>query len=393
MKHTKWIVRMACCLVAMLSWGTAMADRETSLLFVSKNLTDVAEDSVATQLAKTYRVEMEDQANLAEVQLDDFDAIVISESVDADNEAVLNLIRSGRKPMLNMKGFTYGAGRLGWGEPNSGSVTDNGRMLYIERTDHPIFQTCFADKAQGEPIEVLSETEGRGLMPIHVTLQGSYCLAIAFTQDIEEFDADAAPQTVLHEIPAVMRGGNKYICLPLSRSSHPYLTEDGRTLINGIMAYLLDDETEDIDLPDLQINRFAVEGIDADINQADNTIELTLTDTQYEAMDSLRAVIPDIELADPEFTHLIPAADSEMDLRFAIFRPLTLVLTDYISQRVYTFSIRLQRQQGIDQTETDSEEITIYDIFGRKTGSDKAALPQGIYIVVKANGESYKMMR
>lgn len=390
-KPKKWIVRIACCLVALTSWGSVSA--ETNLLFVGKNLSAVSDDPVAVQLAQTYHVVMEDQANLATLQLDTIDAIVISESVDADNAAVLTLIRSGRRPMLNMKGFTYGAGRLDWGEPNSGSATDNGRKLYVERTDHPIFQTCFADKAQGDPIEILSQTSGKGLMPIDVTLQGSYCLAISYTQDIEAFAEDAAPQTVLHEIPAAMRGGNKYICLPVSRYSTPYLTADGKKLIDGIMAYLLDKETEDIPLPFPMINRFAIEGIPAEINQADNTIELTLSESQYAAMDSLRAVVPEIELADPDFTHLLPEAGSELDLRFTTFRPQTFVLTDYISRRVYTFSLRLQKRQGIEETENDNEITAIFDLFGRKMGSDKEALPQGIYIVVQANGETYKFMR
>jgi hypothetical protein len=110
-------------------------------------------------------------------------------------------------------------------------------------------------------------------------------------------------------------------------------------------------------------------------------------------MDSLRAVVPEIELADPDFTHLLPEAGSELDLRFTTFRPQTFVLTDYISRRVYTFSLRLQKRQGIEETENDNEITAIYDLFGRKMGSDKEALPQGFYIVVKANGETYKFMR
>lgn len=354
MNTKKWLVGLAFCVMAFPGWHKAFAqDAQKNILLVCKDITALEEEPVAALLAERYNMVLEDQSVLADVKLDTIDAIVISETVDADNTEVLNLIRGGRRPMLNMKGFTYSAGRLDWGEPNSGSVTENGRYVFVERTDHPIFAAYFSDKAQGDAIEVLSAASGKGLMPISVSQQGTYCLAIAFTQDIAEFDADAAPQTILHEIPAAMRG-NKYICFPLAQSSAQYLTEDGKLLVNGIMEYLLDKETEDIDLPVLQIYSFEVEGIAAVINQSDNTIELTLTEAEYVSLDSLRAVTPVIELADPLYTHLIPEEGSVLDLNYTIAVPKTFVLTDYISRRSYSFSTHLLRKEGLEETETES---------------------------------------
>jgi hypothetical protein len=188
-----------------------------------------------------------------------------------------------------------------------------------------------------------------------VDLPGTYCLATAYTQSIDEVNGKGEPQTSIHEIPAEMRGGSKYICLPIAMSGARFLSEDGKKLILNIMSYLLSDEPAELDLPFLEISAFSIEGFDAQINQAENTIELAMDAEEFKDMDSLRSVQPEITLADPDYSHVYP--NEEVDLRFCPYVPKTFVVTDYISRRAYTFSIRLWRKEGIDQTEDETAPV------------------------------------
>jgi hypothetical protein len=193
--------------------------------------------------------------------------------VDADNGEVLAIMKQSPKPVLNMKAFTYAPGRVtenGWGEPNNGSVdsvTNNGRNIYVQRPDHPIFKGF--NKKVGDKISVFTKLESKGVMPITVTMPGTMCLATAYTQSIDEYYKDGEErQTILHEIPADMRGGMKYICLSLARNKETNLSSDGKKLLDAVVDYLTGSAEAGIQLPMLQINSFTVEGINADINQA-----------------------------------------------------------------------------------------------------------------------------
>lgn len=329
-----------------------------AILVACKDLGSVDKEPIAKLLAdKGYDVTICKQADLGTVQLADFDAAVISANADADNEAVLNLIRGGRIPVLNMQGFTYAQGRLSWGEPHSGTweSSDNKCFdIYVEHPEHPIFKG-FDNLEAGSRISILDDMEERGLMPIQVDLPGTWCLATAYTQSIEDLYGVGEPQTSIHEIPAEMRGGNKYICLPIAMSGAYYLSDEGKKLILNIMSYLMSDEKVDIDLPFLEISAFSIEGFDAQINQAENTIELAMDAEEFKDMDSLRSVQPEITLADPDYSHVYP--NEEVDLRFCPYVPKTFVVTDYISRRAYTFSIRLWRKEGIDQTEDETAPV------------------------------------
>lgn len=329
-----------------------------AILVACKDLWSVDKEPIAKLLAdKGYDVTICKQADLGTVQLADFDAAVVSENADADNEAVLNLIRGGRIPVLNMQGFTYAQGRLNWGEPHSGTweSSDNKCFdIYVEHPEHPIFKG-FDNLEAGSRISILDDMEERGLMPIQVDLPGTWCLATAYTQSIEDLYGVGEPQTSIHEIPAEMRGGNKYICLPIAMSGAYYLSDEGKKLILNIMSYLMSDEKVDIDLPFLEISAFSIEGFDAQINQAENTIELAMDAEEFKDMDSLRSVQPEITLADPDYSHVYP--NEEVDLRFCPYVPKTFVVTDYISRRAYTFSIRLWRKEGIDQTEDETAPV------------------------------------
>lgn len=329
-----------------------------AILVACKDLGSVDKEPIAKLLAdKGYDVTICKQADLGTVQLADFDAAVISANADADNEAILNLIRGGQLPTLNMQGFTYAQGRLSWGEPHSGTweSSDNKCFdIYVEHPEHPIFKG-FDNLEAGSRISILDDMEERGLMPIQVDLPGTWCLATAYTQSIEDLYGVGEPQTSIHEIPAEMRGGNKYICLPIAMSGAYYLSDEGKKLILNIMSYLMSDEKVDIDLPFLEISAFSIEGFDAQINQAENTIELAMDAEEFKDMDSLRSVQPEITLADPDYSHVYP--NEEVDLRFCPYVPKTFVVTDYISRRAYTFSIRLWRKEGIDQTEDETAPV------------------------------------
>lgn len=329
-----------------------------AVLVACKDLGSISDEPIAMLLdQKGYAVTICKQNDLPDVKLENFDAAVISANADADNEAVLNLIRGGQIPVLNMQGFTYAQGRLNWGEPHSGTweSSDNKCFdIYVEHPEHPIFKG-FDNLEAGSRISILDDMEERGLMPIQVDLPGTWCLATAYTQSIEDLYGVGEPQTSIHEIPAEMRGGSKYICLPIAMSGARFLSEDGKKLILNIMSYLLSDEKVDIDLPFLEISAFSIEGFDAQINQAENTIELAMDAEEFKDMDSLRAVKPEITLADPDYSHVYP--NEEVDLRFCPYVPKTFVVTDYISRRAYTFSIRLWRKEGIDQTEDETAPV------------------------------------
>ena len=349
----KYLILLVFSLMACSSFAEKKA-----VLVACKDLGSISDEPIAMLLdQKGYAVTICKQNDLTSLQLENFDAAVISANADADNEAVLNLIRGGQLPTLNMQGFTYADGRLNWGEPHSGTLESSDNKcfdIYVEHPEHPIFKG-FDNLEAGSRISILDDMEERGLMPIQVDLPGTWCLATAYTQSIEDLYVVGEPQTSIHEIPAEMRGGNKYICLPIAMSGAYYLSDEGKKLILNIMSYLMSDEKVDIDLPFLEISAFSIEGFDAQINQAENTIELAMDAEESKEMDSLRAVKPEITLADPDYSHVYP--NEEVDLRFCPYVPKTFVVTDYISRRAYTFSIRLWRKEGIDQTEDETAPV------------------------------------
>ena len=349
----KYLILLVFSLMACSSFAEKKA-----VLVACKDLGSISDEPIAMLLdQKGYAVTICKQNDLTSLQLENFDAAVISANADADNEAILNLIRGGQIPVLNMQGFTYAQGRLNWGKPHSGTLESSDNKcfdIYVEHPEHPIFKG-FDNLEAGSRISILDDMEERGLMPIQVDLPGTWCLATAYTQSIEDLYGVGEPQTSIHEIPAEMRGGNKYICLPIAMSGAYYLSDEGKKLILNIMSYLMSDEKVEIDLPFLEISAFRIEGFDAQINQAENTIELAMDAEEFKDMDSLRAVKPEITLADPDYSHVYP--NEEVDLRFCPYVPKTFVVTDYISRRAYTFSIRLWRKEGIDQTEDETAPV------------------------------------
>lgn len=329
-------------------------------------------------------------------QYDMYKWILISEDADAENGEVLEIISKGAgKPVLNMKSFAYAPNRLDWGEPNNGSVSDNGRYITVTRDDHPIFQTMH--KTKGQSIMVLNEINRVGLMPANIHLNGSLCLATALTRDLEDYYKDGEAATFLHEIPANsdLRDGTKYICMPISISSSKKLSTDGKKLIKSVIDYLLSSDPS-VAAPTLAITSFKIGKLAGRIDEEDNII-FDINRSEYPDLD-LSAVTPTITLADPDNTFVIPGPDEPVDLQWTQWIPVNYTVTDHVCQRVYTVIVNFYSPEGIEDVYSAGEWVNIFDIYGRKiatTNEDiySMPLPHGMYIVVTENGQTLKIMR
>ena len=371
------------------------------VLFLCKKEDNANVDGIYLYL-KNNGVNLDPQEALSSARSDadyaQYKWILISEDVDADNPEVLQVIKDRKLPILNMKGFTYAAGRLGWGEPDNGTIsTQNGGKIFVQQNMHPIFSN-FANKHPGDAITVLSNAEIKGVMPIAITKPAqSLCLATAYTRDINDYTADGEQQTIIHEVPA-KAGEQKYICFPLAKNSQDLLTADGKKLLNNIVSYITGATQTTITPPELEITNFVIAAKTATIDQTNNTIVLKLSKEEYEELEpSLTAIKVTARLAN-ELTHLIPSVEETVDLQYTTFMPKTFVVTDYINRRAYNFSIVTYDPQGIDETYTAGQWVNIFDIYGRKittTNEDiyTMELPKGIYLVVTESGKTIKIFK
>lgn len=327
--------------------------------------------------------------------------ILISEDADADNEEVLAIVRGGANlPVLNMKGFTYTEDRLGWGWPDNGTldtISKNGRNIFINRPDHPIFKKFNAQ--MGGLLPIFDTVVRNGVMPITINdevMRNTLCLATGYTRSIEDYYGDGERQTAIHEIPAAMRGGQKYICMPLALHAGNELSPQGRTLIEAIVSYLTDPNTETLSAPVLQMNSFSIMGVAGTIDQTHNTIDMAFDITQFPDLD-LSAVVPTIKLESP-YTFVTPASGETVNFQYSMFMPVKFVVSDYICTRTYNVTVRTYDPQGIEQVYTAGEWVNLYDIYGRliaTTNEDiySMELPHGMYIAVTENGQTIKIMK
>lgn len=337
--------------------------------------------------------------------------ILISEDVDANTPEVIKIIQGEvNLPVLNLKGFTYaaGAGRLGWGEPDNGAidtmdVKTKGTKIYIQNINHPIFKSnaSFSGKHVGDSVAILGNYTRRGVMPIAIDLPGSLCLATGYTRNIDDYYAYGELQTAIHEVlpNSEVRNNSpkKYICMPIGGQAT--LSNEGKSLLNSIITYLMDNTPVSITLPVLELQSFVIKHNTGDvigaIDQTENTITLNMTIDQYREMDSLRSVTPQVTLADPTATRVIPSEN--VDLRFAQFMAKEFVVTDFINRRVYNLKIRFP--QGIENVEYEEGQwVNIFDMYGRKVATTNESiytidLPRGIYIIVTENGNTIKLSR
>lgn len=331
--------------------------------------------------------------------------ILISEDVDANNPEVYKILRGGSHlPVLNMNAFSYAhpidslTPEYGgtWGEPNNGSLSENGKSITVLRDDHPIFSKMH--KKQGDQIQVLDSIDRKGLMPIKVNKQGSLCLATALTRDREDYYGDGELETFLHEIPAGLDGNNtKYICFPLSMNSSKYMTVEGKNLLNAVIAYLTNEQEASVERPELRITEFKLGDIEIIPEIGSYSIMLEIDTLEHPELADLSAVTPEITLAS-EYTHTIPAQGEPVNLSIAEYLPFEYVVSDYIHREVYEITVVYRKPQGIEDVYTAGEWVNIFDIYGRKvttTNEDiySMPLPRGMYIVVTANGQTLKIMR
>ena len=326
--------------------------------------------------------------------------VLISEDANANNAEVLALTKqSSILPVLNMKAFAYTYERdevdwpNGWGDPNNGSLADDGRYITIQREDHPIFKAM--QKNRGSKIEVLSKIEEKGLMPIDIHLPGTHCLATSLMRSKGEYYESGDPQTFLHEIPAGMRGGKKYICMPIAISSSKNLTATGKQLIDAVVNYLLNDEPS-IQIPQLQITSFTINGIAGTIDQEANKITFEIDLAEHDDIDKF-AIAPQVAIAS-DYTHVTPASGETKDFSESWNYPVTYEVSDFINRRVYEVAIRFYSSEGIEDVYAVGDWVNIYDIFGRKVSTTNEdiyhmVLPRGIYVIVTETGETFKIMR
>ena len=374
------------------------------VLYLYKNKGEYEKDGIYSYLqAKQWnmiaRKQKEDGLRPSD-QYSKYKWILISEDADANNEEVLALISGGTSlPVLNMNAFSYANERNevypnGWGEADNGSIAEGGKYITVQRDDHPIFNKLMK-KNRGDRIQVLDTVTFRGMMPINVKLKGTLCLATSPTRNIEDYEADGEMQTIIHEIPAGMRGGAKYICFPLSKHSSNNLTADGKKLLDAIITYLQNSDPT-VTVPEVQINSFTLNGIDGTVNQANNTIHVAIDRTKYPDIDLVNAQ-PVVTLADIRTT-VTPASGQTVNLSTSAVLPVKYTVTDYINRRVYNVTVTFYDPQGIDELYTAGEWVNIYDMFGRKvvtTNQDiyTMDLPRGVYIIVNENGNTFKITR
>ena len=272
-----------------------------------------------------------------------YDAVVISEDVDATNREVLGIIRNLRKPVLNMKIFTYSANRLGWGDPDNGSISNT--KITIKQANHTIFGGLSATNGE---VQVLSAVSGnKGLMPAEVNYAGTICLATAPKRG-DNYDDEGEPQTIIHEVPVSMRGA-KYISLPIGLGSTSNLTAEGKKLFDNIITYLTSNTSASVIAPTIQITSFNVNGVAGVIDQNAKTIQLNLpTGTD------LTALTPQITLADAQLTYVTPGSGETVDFS-DLHYGVVYTVSDYITKVRYTVKARVA--SGMEDVDADSKEL------------------------------------
>lgn len=377
---------------------------QRTLLLVCKNLSSIDDDPIAKYLKGSFDVTLRTQDKIASTSLSAFDLILISENVDADNAAVLALVKSAPKPVLNMKAFTYVYMRdedtpNGWGEADNGSLSANGQSITIRRPDHPIIQNLQMNLQYGQTLRILTSINKKGLMPINIFMQGTYSIATALTRSKTDYNGDGDPQTFLHEQPASLRGGQKYICMPIALSSSTNLTLDGMKLVDAVVSYLLSSDQAELDDIPLQITSFSIDGVEGTIEEDywEGTITLDIDTVAHPGI-NLRKVAPVITVAS-DMSHVVPLSGDTVDLSWSGFMPVAYVVTDYINRFVYHVSVNLYAPQGLEDVVYEPGMwVNIFDIYGRKItltnqNIHTIDLPHGIYIVLTENGHSLKIMR
>ncbi|MCM1035078.1 MAG: hypothetical protein NC038_04405 [Paludibacter sp.] len=359
-----------------------------SLLYLYKD--DYA-DGMYAYLSKKYDVSARptDESMRPAVQYENYDVIVLSENIDANNGEALSIVRTLQKPVLNLKGFMYTASRLNWGYADNGSISAT--EIIVTQPSHPVFQGMSAK--EGMLLQLIDEVvDNKGLMPVETTLSGSLCLATAPKRG-DDYYSDGKESTFLHEVPASVRG-EKYMLLPLSQSSSKGLTESGKRLTDNIISYLLSSDTE-FGVPELRISSFSINGVSATIDESKQTIRLVLPeDTDLSALTPEVAVVGMGTFVSPNSGETVDFSDQHYGV--------TYVVSDYINKRTYQAIVSVETAldavmlEGVwfdGQTLHNSNGLWlhIFDTTGRLITStnndcDLGYLPNGVYLVQGIDG-------
>ncbi|MBO7409018.1 MAG: hypothetical protein J6T85_03920, partial [Paludibacteraceae bacterium] len=327
--------------------------------------------------------------------------IVISEDVDPTNREAIAVARGDvatNLPVLNMQGFTYNEGNLGWGYANTGSRTNT--KITVKEPNHPIFSGF------GSTIEVLTSDPNytkAGLAPIEVTKQHSACLAVAPMSNKTDYYADGDMNTVIHEVPKEDRGGQKYIAFPIRREACHLLSSTGKQLIDKIITYLTTaSQVSPVVIPECKITSFKINGIEG-VNsntESDRAIRFQLKDIGPD----VSAVIPVVTVAsnktwweaNPTNSTVLDDGKIEMDLsKCSSVVGVWVRVRDYIN--VAQYMVYVDTPTDVEEVYVDGDWYDVYDYMGRKVASTNESLssidlPHGMYIIRTARG-SIKIFR
>jgi hypothetical protein len=243
---------------------------------------------------------------------------------------------------------------------------------------------------------VLSKITEKGLMPVDIDLPGTHSLATSLMRSRDDYYGSGDPQTFLHEVPAGMRGGKKYICMPIALQSSTKLTNDGKNFVKQVITYLLNTQAT-VSVPELKITSMKISGVEGVIDEANSTISFEFNKKQYPSLD-ITAITPVVTVANPTYTHVTPGADEVIDFSASTFAPVVFTVTDYINRRAYDVKVRLFEPQGIEEIYSVGDWVNVYDIYGRKIATTNENiynmdLPTGVYIIVLENGDTFRILK
>ena len=319
----------------------------------------------------------------------EYSAVIISETVDATNVEVLDIIKNIDIPVLSFKSFTYSKSRLNWGLPDNGA--EGNTDITIKQASHPIFRGLNVN--ENDVLTILNGAGGRSIQPADIYLQGSICVATAPKR------ADETMGTAIHDVPGKVRKAgftSRYILLPISSQSYANFNSTTHKLIDNALNYLTSSSETQFAAPSLEIKAFSVNGKTATINQSSNTITLVLDEKDADTS----ALTPSITLSGVG-VDVTPAIGETVDFSNSYRRPVEYTVSDMIQTRTYRVTIT-SRTALEDANEEDiyfdgqtihnpsAQILYVYNVSGVRvavanTDINMSSFPQGIYLIQTTN--------
>ena len=196
----------------------------------------------------------------AAASYDDFDLIILNESVGSTNAEAIAL-EAVDKPILSLKSFVYNTGRWEWGTADNG--TANNGTVTVKQPNHPIFDGITLTNGS---LELLSDAAAKGVQPTDVTITGGINIALA--------PKSSGTGVAIHDVPASVRGveNSKYLLVALCNDSYDKMTNDALTLLDNAIDYLLNGEQYVAEAIAFRSNASANWGVATSwVSSADNT--------------------------------------------------------------------------------------------------------------------------